>query len=378
MFKKTRITNRIIWILAVFFVVYLILASIPAAIHTRLAEASDMSPSMVFILGMYGSTIWGIVALFLLCLNKKNKAMWKSFLPTKDGKSWRLLGVGALLGFLTNFFCILCALIHGDIKLYFDCALRQIPVFILALLMVFIQSSSEELWTRGFMYERISVHYPLWVAIVVNGVIFGLLHSFNPGVSTLAIVGICVTGLSYSLLRWYTGSIWTCMGIHTLWNFTQNFIFGLPNSGIVSETSIFHMDAVNAVSNPIYSYEFGVEAAFPALFIDALLGVMCIILAKRDGRLGELLLSKEGEAKLSAKGPELLATAETSTLETYMAVARDYPALAENESAAQEAAPVDVQSAAQEAAPIDAQPAAQEATPAEAPQDAPNDIINKE
>ena len=318
---KTSITNRIIWITAVIFLVYLILAGIPELIHTSLAEKSSMSPSMIFILGMYASTIWSVVALFLLCRFKKNKPIWRSFIPTKEGHAWKLLGAGLLLGFLTNFFCILCALLHGDIKLYFESSFSQIPVFILALLMVFIQSSSEEMWTRGFMYERINVHYPLWVAIAVNGIFFGLLHAANPGVSVTAIIGICVTGVSYSLLRWYTGNLWACMGIHTMWNFTQNFIFGLPNSGIVSETSIFHMDAVNAVSNWIYNYEFGVEAAIPAIFVDALLGVIIIILAKRSGRLGELLLSKEKTAARSAQGAELLTNAETSTLEAYLKAA---------------------------------------------------------
>ena len=102
-----------------------------------------------------------------------------------------------------------------------------------ALAAMLIQSTTEELWCRGFMYERINVHYPLWVAIVVNGVFFAFLHIFNPGVGVLPIVDIAVCGLSFSLAKWYTGSIWFPMGIHTAWNFTQNFLFGLPNSGLV-------------------------------------------------------------------------------------------------------------------------------------------------
>ena len=224
--------------------------------------------------------------------------------------------LGLLLGFVTNFFCIACAMVHGDIKLIFDFSASQIPVILYGFLMVFIQSSSEEMWCRGFMYERILIHYPLWVAVLINGIFFGLLHIFNPGVSVMAILGIVICGFSYSLLRWYTGSIWITMGIHTMWNFTQNFIFGLPNSGLVSEVSVFNLDAVNAVSNLIYNYEFGVEAAIPALVVDALIGVVCIILAKRNGRLGELNMSYEKIAAAKAAENSMAETAPEAAPET--------------------------------------------------------------
>ena len=222
----------------------------------------------------------------------------------------KMLGIGLLLGFLTNFFCILCALIHGDIKLYLDFSASQIPLMAFALISVFFQSTSEELWCRCFLYDRINVHYPLWVAIVVNGALFGMMHLANPGISALALADLIICGLSYSMLRWYSGSIWTCFGIHTMWNFTQNFLFGLPNSGLVSEASVFHLDAAAGISNWIYSYEFGVEGGAPAVFIDLLLVVVILILAKRDGRLGELLESRESRGEMPVTATENAQTVE--------------------------------------------------------------------
>ena len=224
--------------------------------------------------------------------------------PSSKSRSMKMLGMGLLLGFLTNFFCILCALIHGDIKLYPDFSVSQIPLMIFALISVFFQSTSEELWCRCYLYERISVHYPLWVAVVINGALFGVLHLGNDGITALALADLIICGLTYSLLRWYSGSIWTCFGIHTMWNFTQNFLFGLPNSGLVSEASVFHLDAATGISNWIYSYEFGVEGGVPAVFIDLLLAVVILILAKRNGRLGELLESKESRGEMPAAVPK--------------------------------------------------------------------------
>ena len=311
--------NNLIWILFLVIALYEFLSQGAELLVMAAARIifKDASPAVMFVNEYYTPTIGAILVLVLVCLIvNKNRFILRSFLPKGVGKDHKILVVedtyeatqentaqklliGLLLGFLTNFACILCAMIHGDIKLYLDVSASMIPVFIYAFIMVFIQSTSEELWCRGFMYERINIHYPLWVSIIVNGIFFGLLHAFNPGVSVMAIVGIAICGVSYSIVRWYTGSIWIPMGIHTMWNFTQNFIFGLPNSGLVSEASIFHLDAANGVSNLIYDYGFGVEAAIPALIVDALLGIVCLLLARRDGRLSELTMSYEKRAALA-------------------------------------------------------------------------------
>lgn len=310
--ERIRLHDRILWIILVFFTWYIIIGETLDVAFMGIFRIFDIYDSWAFVLKYYTATIGGVIAFFLLCITKKNRFVRKSLMPGRRKRSFSYLGAGLLLGFLMNFFCILCALLHGDIKLVYDFSIGGIPLMIFALISVFIQSSAEEIWTRGFLYERISVHYPLWLAIVVNGTIFGLLHSMNDGITPLAMADLIVCGISFSLLRWYSGSIWTCMGVHTMWNYTQNLIFGLPNSGLVSETSIFHLDAANGVSNLIYDYTFGVEGAVPALFMDALLGAVCLYLGWRAGRFGELMLSKErsGMAPVITKEEEKLVTFE--------------------------------------------------------------------
>ena len=321
---RWRFGNSIIWTVALTILLYVFLASLgQLMLEKLLLNLADWSPSMHFVISMYTAVLGALLTLLLILLIvRKNHFILRSFGPAGSGQNYKIRVVednyvasnnntakmfliGILLGFVTNFTCILCAIVHGDIKLYFDFSVSQLPVLLFALVSVCIQSTSEELWCRGFMYERINIHYPLWVSVVVNGVFFGLLHCGNPGVSVMAIVGIVVCGLSYSLVRWYTGSIWCAMGIHTMWNFTQNFLFGLPNSGLVSEMSVFHLGAANGINNLIYDYGFGVEAAVPALVVDAALGLAVLVLAKRNGRLAELTMSHEKRAALTyAAQPE--------------------------------------------------------------------------
>lgn len=315
--RRQKLRSNIIWIILVVMVWYELFTAIlylPAQ-YLIAYDIISLSDEMYFIVSFYTLTIFSVLALWILCCFNGNRYIWKSFLPAKKKgepgaherlshsdfaielygryrNTPRMLLLGLLLGFLTNFACILCALIHGDVKFYFDASLSQIPLFLFALISTFIQSSSEEMWCRGFLYERLHERYPLWVPIIVNGVFFGLLHMGNPSVTVLSIASITVCGISYSLLRWYSGNIWIAMGIHTGWNFTQNFLFGLPNSGLVSQLSLFHLNAANATSNLIYDYGFGVEGAIPAILMDASVGIVCLILAKRAGRIPELFKSR--------------------------------------------------------------------------------------
>ena len=75
------------------------------------------------------------------------------------------------------------------------------------------------------------------------------------------------------------------IAIHTMWNFTQNFLFGLPNSGIVSQGSFLHLDA--AAGSVFYDAVFGVEGALPAVLVDLALAVAVVLLAKRKAARAE-------------------------------------------------------------------------------------------
>ncbi len=295
--KKVDYHDRIIWIILVTFVWYLLITPLPALFMegdkspmNLLYERLDyMTDAVKFTVEMYLITLFPFIGVILYTrITKRNRFIYRTFLPSFAANRIRVLLMGLLVGFVMNFGCIVCALLNGDIKLFLNFALDQIPFYCFALVCVFIQSSSEELWCRGFIYERINVHYPLWVAILVNGLFFMALHLANPGAGFLPMLDIAICGFSFSIAKWYTGSIWFVMGIHTAWNFTQNYLFGLPNSGLVSEVSVWGLDAANARTSLVYDVTFGVEGAIPAVLADLLLGVICLYLAAKQGRLHEL------------------------------------------------------------------------------------------
>ena len=96
--------------------------------------------------------IW-IVTLLYLVLTKKNKPILKALGTKMKGNNIKLLFLGFLIGFGTNAICILAAWLHGDIYLYYDSfpVIKMLALFIV----VFIQSSAEELLCRGVLYQRL-------------------------------------------------------------------------------------------------------------------------------------------------------------------------------------------------------------------------------
>ena len=111
------------------------------------------------------------------------------------------------------------------------------------------------------------------MAILGNSVIFTLLHALNPGFSVLAALQIFCVAVVFSELMYYYDGLWIAIAFHTAWNYTQNIIFGLPNSGIVSAYSIFNLEAASARSGLFYNVNFGVEGSVGASLVLILTGV---------------------------------------------------------------------------------------------------------
>lgn len=145
--------------------------------------------------------------------------------------------------------------------------------FILLFAAVFIQSSAEEWICRGFLYQRLIRSYKSPAAASVgNAFLFTALHLMNDGVTVLSVLNIFLTGIMFSLIIYYVNSIWCAMAVHTAWNFTQNILFGLPNSGLVVPWSIFRLDVSTAKNSFAYNVGFGIEGT---IFADIVLVLAC-------------------------------------------------------------------------------------------------------
>jgi uncharacterized protein len=99
--------------------------------------------------------------------------------------------------------------------------------------MFFFVAISEETLFRGYALVTLTEAITFWPAVILLAIIFGASHSNH---STESYVGLVFAGaygvvLAYSFKR--TGSLWLAIGIHTMWDYAQSFIYGVPDSGVI-------------------------------------------------------------------------------------------------------------------------------------------------
>ena len=90
----------------------------------------------------------------------------------------------------------------------------------------------EELVLRLVIFRMLWRAFGIWPAIAGAALVFGLLHAANPDSSPFA-VACLIAGEGIGIgLYLITGRIWSAIGMHAAWNFTQGWIFGAAVSGI--------------------------------------------------------------------------------------------------------------------------------------------------
>ena len=240
---------------------------------------------------------WGAWAVILLALiiPKENRPMLKELAPNKSGNNLKGILAGFLMGFGANGFCVLMSVLTGDIKLSYN---GIDPLILLAFLVaVFIQSSSEEVVDRLYLYQKLRRRYrsPL-VAIIFNSAVFMFMHVFNPGFTVVAGSQIFLVGVIFSLLVYYYDGLWIAFWFHTAWNYTQNIIFGLPNSGIVSEYSIFRLEAASATNGLFYDVKFGVEGSIGSSIVLLVIVIVLVMINRKKPERRDLWADAEKKA----------------------------------------------------------------------------------
>ena len=223
---------------------------------------------------IYSSFIGVWVAFVVYLLARKDDRPILNSVAYRKGNSVKALLLGFLIGFVLNGICIGAAYFHGDIHFEF----RGFSIWgcVFLFILVFIQSSAEELTFRVYFLQKIRQRYDnKWVAILVTAVMFMFVHMGNEGVTIIGLLSVFAIGVLFAQIVIYFNSIWSVMAIHAAWNFTQNIIFGLPNSGVVAPYSFFTLDAANAKSTFAYSVSFGPEGSLVSV---VLIGIICVAL----------------------------------------------------------------------------------------------------
>ena len=197
------------------------------SVGTRLISPSP-DRNVTLLLSLF-ATVVTVGSVLLYCLVAERRSLLSLGF---SGRGALAEYAGGLAGGLLLFgIPVLLCLLTGTLTLS-PASLPPWGLFLLFLVGFLIQGLSEELLCRSYLMVSLSRGLPPWICVTVNALLFSLLHLGNPNVSVLALVNILLFGLFASLLTLRRGSIWMVAGLHSMWNFAQGNLFGIPVSGL--------------------------------------------------------------------------------------------------------------------------------------------------
>jgi membrane protease YdiL (CAAX protease family) len=98
---------------------------------------------------------------------------------------------------------------------------------------------SEEFAFRGYLQFTLTTGIGFWPSAVLMSLLFGFVHSGNPGESKFGLFSVVLFGLLFCLFLRRTGNLWWAVGFHSGWDWGQTFFYGVPDSGIVPYHNLF-------------------------------------------------------------------------------------------------------------------------------------------
>lgn len=163
---------------------------------------------------------------------------------------------GTLFGIVILTSCVVLLMLSGYVT--FSIGKISIFLFLHYILYFLVVAMFEELLSRTYPLFVFAESYPIALAILINGLLFGLLHALNPGFTLVAMLNITLAGMLFSMFTLYHRSINWAIGIHLGWNFAQGILFGYKVSGtdtpgvlLAKPTGIFYLSGG----------EFGIEGS---------------------------------------------------------------------------------------------------------------------
>ena len=102
----------------------------------------------------------------------------------------------------------------------------------------------EEFLMRGYALYTLTTGMGFWPSAVLLSVIFGAGHLRNAGESWVGGLSAALIGLFFCFTVRRTGDLWFAIGLHAIWDYSESFLYSVPDSGAMVEghllNSSFH------------------------------------------------------------------------------------------------------------------------------------------
>lgn len=146
------------------------------------------------------------------------------------------------------------------------------------------QGMSEEVLLRGYFMVSLAAKKSVVVAILLNSVLFALMHILNNGISILPLINLTLFGIFASVYMLCTENIWGVCAIHSIWNFVQGNVFGIAVSGTKINATVFSFES-NSTNTLINGGEFGLEGGLAVTAVLIIATVLTLIIKRKSNSI---------------------------------------------------------------------------------------------
>jgi len=174
------------------------------------------------------------------------------------GAFWGIAAISLLVLALHSFHLLTfdVRLDHGPSVVYFG-ALLLFGFLLVGLLEEYsFRGYIQFTLTRGLVSlgNRISPPHArtiaFWIASFLTSAIFLAAHTQNNGENALGLFQVFLAGVLFVVALWRTGALWWGIGFHMAWDWGQSFLYGVPDSGLLTQGRLF---STHANGNPLFS-----------------------------------------------------------------------------------------------------------------------------
>ena len=225
--------------------------------------AFGIDPNLGFLFLLISFVVGFII--FYMIFPILHRRPFKTLITPKEKIDFKKILFGFCLWFFLGLMIEFGAYLYHPDAFSFNFELSKfIPLLILSLLILPIQTSLEELLFRSYLFQgigniniNINPKIKIMAAWIITSVLFGAIHGANPEVQSFGIVPMMFyyigAGLFLGLITIWDDSLELALGVHAATNFIGAVIVGYDGAAIQTE-SLFKTSELNVVHMTIGFY----------------------------------------------------------------------------------------------------------------------------
>lgn len=229
-----------------------------------LTERMDLATQQVTLLSFGGAAL--LLALWMLA---KERRPFGSIGFTTGTRPAANVALGAVVAAVLVSIPVLVNLLSGA-SVSSGAHSAGMGVVLLALIGFAVQAGTEEIFIRGYLLQVVFRKWGLVAAVLVQAVVFSVLHGVNTHISWVALFNIVLVGLLLGLWALAEGGLWGVCAFHMVWNWLQGNVYGVPVSGMDLQETLLRTPPVPGSEDLLTGGGFGVEGSLVTTAVLAL------------------------------------------------------------------------------------------------------------